>query len=318
MGKPPPIMPATQAQNFAQSSLSQHSLQGQEWESCTQGRVPERYSRNAQLTSPAQQAMLLRGRVLLVGLGGLGGHVLDALIRMGVGHITGVDGDSFETSNLNRQLLCNHDTLGMPKVQAAAAHVARVNPATHFVPVARFVRGTEWQALVRGAEMPPCAPHTGAEGIAPEIGPEIKPPEAPPKDGYDLVVDALGGLDDRADLHAATQAAGIPLITAGIAGLTGWVQLVRPSEKSPMQYFSQDTPSADPTDPPVAATGLSPSPSAEALLGNLAPTVCVAAGLQCAQVYALLTGAQPPNDMLVFDLQDLFFSTLHRAEGRKK
>lgn len=254
----------------------------QELTHCTQGLMPERYRRNGSLTSPEQQAMLLRGRVLLVGLGGLGGHVLDSLARMGVGHITGVDGDIFEASNLNRQLLCTADTLGLPKAQVAAAHVARVNPATHFVPVARFVRGAELHELVRAAGADP---------------------------GYDLVVDALGGLDDRAALHAAAQAAGIPVVTAGIAGLTGWVQVVLPQGQGPMSYFSQSS----------AARGGhrgtdSPPPSAEQVLGNLAPTVCVAAGLQCAQVYTILTGAQPATQMLVFDLQDVFFSTLAAAQ----
>lgn len=238
---------------------------------CAQGLLPERYRRNGSLTSPAKQAMLLQGRVLLVGLGGLGGHVLDSLIRMGVGHITGVDGDVFEASNLNRQLLCTQDTLGMPKAQAAVTHVARVNPAIRFVPVSRFVRGPDMYALMQG--------------------------------DYDLVVDALGGLDDRATLHAAAQRAGISVVTAGIAGLTGWVQVLGPADPSPMRYFSQQQ-------EPDSSPSPSPAPSAEQMLGNLAPAVCVAAGLQCAQVFTLLTGGKTPQEMLVFDLQDLFVTKI--------
>lgn len=251
---------------------------------CAQGLLPERYSRNGALTSPAKQAMLLRGRVLLVGLGGLGGHVLDNLIRMGVGHITGVDGDVFEASNLNRQLLCTHETLGMPKAQAAAAHVARVNPAVRFVPVARFVRGANDSSDTVGSEASAYSDmHALVQG------------------GYDLVVDALGGIEDRAALHKAAQAVGISVVTAGIAGLTGWVQVLGPTDQSPMRYFSQQPPNI--TCAPAAAP-----PSAEQVLGNLAPTVCVAAGLQCAQVFTLLTGGKTPQEMLTFDLQDFFFT----------
>ena len=61
----------------------------------------ERYKRNSLLTE-AEQARLARSRALIVGLGGLGGHVLDMLARMGVGTIMAADGDAFETSNLNR------------------------------------------------------------------------------------------------------------------------------------------------------------------------------------------------------------------------
>lgn len=235
---------------------------------CEAGTLPPRYARNGALTTPAQQAQLLRGRVLLVGLGGLGGHVLDSLVRMGVGTIVGVDGDSFTESNLNRQLLCTLDSLGQSKAAAAQDYVRRVNQGIRFIPVPQFVRGPALRELVQ----------------------EYSP--------LDVIVDALGGLDDRQALHSAAQQAGIPLVTAGIAGLTGWVQSLRPDDTGPMHYFSQTT---------------TPSPhalSAEEVLGNLSPTVMVAAGLQCSQVYSLLTRAICPQNMLLFDLQDSFFQSL--------
>lgn len=246
---------------------------------CDSGVLPPRYARNGKLTTAAQQARLLRGRVLLVGLGGLGGHVLDGLVRMGVGTIVGVDGDSFAESNLNRQLLCTLDSLGQSKALAAQAYVRRINQGTDFQAVPHFVRAAGMCALLRD--------------------------HAP----LDVVVDALGGLDERQALHSAAQEAGIPLVTAGIAGLTGWVQVLRPGDRGPMHYFSRK-PSPATFAGPDAGPDACAGPSAEEILGNLSPTVMVAAGLQCAQVYRLLTGGTCPQQMLLFDLQDSFFQSL--------
>ncbi|NHZ45845.1 ThiF family adenylyltransferase, partial [Nitratidesulfovibrio liaohensis] len=93
------------------------------------GLVPERYLRNFATLDCAGQARLLRARVALVGLGGLGGHILEGLARMGVGQIRVADHDVFEATNLNRQLLATEAELGMPKADAAARRVAQVNPA---------------------------------------------------------------------------------------------------------------------------------------------------------------------------------------------
>ena len=245
------------------------SLREVQREICTAGLMPLRYARNARTLSPAQQGMLLDSRVLLVGLGGLGGHVLDTLARMGVGRITGVDGDVFEESNANRQLLCDSRTMGGSKAAAAAERVAVVNAAVDFVPVARFVQGQDFAPLVEGA---------------------------------DVVVDALGGLTHRDELHAAAMAAGKPVVSAGIAGCSGWLAVVQPGGPSPLtllgkgkmqgadQQHGQDTP-----------------PSAEEWLGNLAPTVALAAALQCAEILKLLTGQQVLEGLLLFDLQDHTF-----------
>lgn len=289
MGKPLTLMP--------QPNTTQAARHAAELALCDAGELPVRYSRNGRLTTPAQQALLLRARVLLVGLGGLGGHVLDGLLRMGVGHITGVDGDIFEESNLNRQLLCSSETLGMSKALAAAGHAHRVNAAVDFVPVPNFVRGTAMRALVNSTLME----STGKT------------------QGFTVVVDALGGLDDRQTLHEAAQTAGIPVVTAGIAGLTGWVQVLRTGDTGPMSYFSQSslvptspmdkkTPTTHKKMPDAVKTAL--PTSAEQLLGNLAPTVMVAAGLQCARLYSLLTGAHCDAEMLIFDVHDTYFTSI--------
>ncbi|MBP1774591.1 MAG: moaE [candidate division NC10 bacterium] len=94
-----------------------------------------RYQRNLGTLGVAGQGRLLASHALVVGLGGLGGYVVEQLARSGVGRITGVDPDRFEETNLNRQLLATLDTLGSRKVDAAQKRIASVNPACVFTGV---------------------------------------------------------------------------------------------------------------------------------------------------------------------------------------
>lgn len=71
--------------------------------------------------------MLKSVNVLLVGLGGVGGTTLDALVRSGISNITVVDKDIFEESNLNRQILCNSLVLGEKKVDVAIKYAKLIN-----------------------------------------------------------------------------------------------------------------------------------------------------------------------------------------------
>ena len=75
--------------------------------------IPERYWRNARFLSRTDQEKLLQAHVVIIGLGGLGGTVLEELLRLGIGTITGVDMDVFELSNLNRQLLATEENIGL-------------------------------------------------------------------------------------------------------------------------------------------------------------------------------------------------------------
>ena len=89
------------------------------------GICPERYLRNLDAYSLAEQLRLLKSHAALVGLGGLGGYVLELLARAGVGSIRAADGDEFVPSNLNRQLYATRRTLCGYKAAAAAARMKR-------------------------------------------------------------------------------------------------------------------------------------------------------------------------------------------------
>lgn len=81
---------------------------------------------------------LSRARVAVLGLGGVGSAVVEGLCRAGVGHILGVDSDSFSVSNLNRQLLATTRTVGVPKCQAAGERLLSINPALDYQEAREF------------------------------------------------------------------------------------------------------------------------------------------------------------------------------------
>lgn len=71
----------------------------------------------------------LRGaKVMVIGLGGVGSYAAEALARSGIGALVLVDGDTVAPSNLNRQLIALHSTVGMPKTEAARQRIADINP----------------------------------------------------------------------------------------------------------------------------------------------------------------------------------------------
>ena len=67
-------------------------------------------------------------RVLIFGLGGVGGHVCDALARGGIKHFTIVDNDKVDITNINRQIIANHNTIGQYKTDVMEAHLKAINP----------------------------------------------------------------------------------------------------------------------------------------------------------------------------------------------
>ena len=71
---------------------------------------------------------LNQAHCVVVGLGGVGGHALEGLVRAGVGRITAIDGDLLSLSNCNRQLLATVKTAGRPKVEVARERMLEINP----------------------------------------------------------------------------------------------------------------------------------------------------------------------------------------------
>lgn len=146
-----------------------------------------RYERNVPALTEAEWETLRRKRVLVVGCGGLGGHLIEMLARIGIGSLRVVDGDVFEPSNLNRQLLSEISTLGLSKAKAAAARVNRVNPEVAVEAVVAEMTEVNVHELVQGC---------------------------------DAVLDGLDNIESRRVLAGACTRAGIPYIYGAV---NGWV-----------------------------------------------------------------------------------------------
>lgn len=88
----------------------------------------EAFSRTAMLLGEDGVAKLNRARVAVFGLGGVGGYVVEALARAGVGQLDLIDKDTVSVSNRNRQILATRRTVGMLKTEAAKERVLDINP----------------------------------------------------------------------------------------------------------------------------------------------------------------------------------------------
>ena len=90
--------------------------------------MPDQYSRTRLLLGSEGVDRLRSAHVALFGLGGVGGYAAEALARAGIGHIDLIDNDTVSLTNLNRQMLALHSTLGQYKVDAAAARIRDIDP----------------------------------------------------------------------------------------------------------------------------------------------------------------------------------------------
>ena len=156
-----------------------------------------RYGRNIPALSEEECRFLGRKRVLVVGCGGLGGHIIDQLARIGVGFLRVVDGDRFEPSNLNRQLLSRVPLLGVSKAAAAADHVSQINPDITVESMEAFMTEENVRSLL---------------------------------DGCDLVFDALDNIPSRRILAAAADEAGIPYVYGANQGWVAQAGISMPGE----------------------------------------------------------------------------------------
>lgn len=95
--------------------------------------------RTVRLTGAEGAARLRAARVLVVGLGGVGGYAAEILARTGVGDLTLIDADCVETTNLNRQIIATRDTIGQPKAMLFAERFHSVNPEARIHAIRDFV-----------------------------------------------------------------------------------------------------------------------------------------------------------------------------------
>ena len=156
-----------------------------------------RHARNIPALTEAECEILKQKCVLVVGCGGLGGHIIDQLTRIGIGAIRTVDGDVFEPSNLNRQLLSEMQLLGTGKAKAAADRIARIDPEVQVEAVETFLTEANAAELLSGC---------------------------------DIVMDALDNIPSRKILAEACEKAGLPYVYGAISGWVAQAALSLPGD----------------------------------------------------------------------------------------
>lgn len=221
-----------------------------------------RYARQTILgeVGAAGQARLAAAHALVVGAGGLGCPVLQYLVGAGVGHITVVDHDTVEMTNLHRQPLYRMSDLGRRKVEAAREALQGYNPEVRLDPIATRLTPQNAEALVAAA---------------------------------DLVVDAADSFAVTYMLSDACFAAGKPLVSASVIGLTGYAGA-----------FCGGGPSYRAVFPDVSTDGGTCD-----TVGVLGTAAAVLGGLQAHIALHLLLGLEPSplGKVVTFDAKRLSF-----------
>ncbi len=114
--------------------------------------MTDRYSKNAGPLSEKEIEILQGKKVCIVGCGGLGGYAIELLARIGVGTVRIVDGDVFDKTNLNRQLLCEEGNIGENKAHAAKKRINAINSSVSVETIDRYMTEENAKSIVQGCD----------------------------------------------------------------------------------------------------------------------------------------------------------------------
>lgn len=151
------------------------------------GQVSEWLGRTELLLGEEKLARLRAAHVLVVGLGGVGAYAAEMICRAGVGRMTIADSDKVAPSNINRQLVALHSTVGRDKSSILADRLRDINPEIELTVVNRYIRDEQTDLLLDSAR-------------------------------FDYVVDAIDTLSPKVALIKGALDRGIPLVSSMGAG----------------------------------------------------------------------------------------------------
>ena len=148
--------------------------------------MSNQFSRSELLLGTEALCKLKTSRVAIFGIGGVGGYAVEALVRTGIGEIDLIDNDTVSLTNINRQIIATHDTIGQFKVDVMAKRIAEINPD--------------------------CVVHTHKVFYLSENDNEFD------FSAFDYVVDAIDTVSGKIGLIMAAKQANVPIISAMGAG----------------------------------------------------------------------------------------------------
>ena len=166
-----------------------------------------RYVRNTNTFSLAEFARIKESKVCVIGCGGIGGYAIEMLARLGIGHLTVVDGDIFDETNLNRQLLCEEGNLGESKAEAAEKRVRKINSEVGVSVVKEYITEENCRHIISGC---------------------------------DIVVEALDNMSVRKMLAKACADENIPMVHGAMAGWYAQVAVIAPGDNALNKIYPCD------------------------------------------------------------------------------
>ncbi len=110
--------------------------------------MTNKYERQLPLLGQNSPDVLANKTVMVCGLGGVGGFIVEGLVRAGVGNFILIDNDVFDITNINRQILCTTETVGLRKTLVAAERIKSINPSANCIIEDIFLSKTNIEALL--------------------------------------------------------------------------------------------------------------------------------------------------------------------------
>lgn len=161
--------------------------------------MKDRYIRNIGTFTKEEMELLLTKSVAVIGCGGLGGFAIEMLARLGVKKMIVVDGDVFDASNLNRQLLSDEAGLGLNKAEVAKERIGRINSSIEVISYPHIIDLEKGRALLRDCH---------------------------------LILDGVDNIKSRRMLQQLAEELDIPMIHGAIAGWYGQVSTIMPGDRT--------------------------------------------------------------------------------------
>jgi molybdopterin-synthase adenylyltransferase len=166
-----------------------------------------RYLKNEQMLSRDENLLLRSKKAVVIGCGGIGGYIIEMLARLGVGHITAIDGDVFDVSNLNRQLLATPTNIGEPKAMVAAERVRLINPDIKIEAIKTFITSENAGQLLAN---------------------------------HHIICDALDNIPTRKIIQEAAESLNIPIVFGAIAGWYAHVSTIFPGDRTLDKLYPEE------------------------------------------------------------------------------
>lgn len=154
-----------------------------------------RYERNIDALTKEECKKLREKRICIVGCGGLGGYILEQFLRIGAGKITVIDGDCFDETNLNRQLLSNESVIGCSKAETAKEKAGLVNGDVEVTAIHMFLTVDNAEELLKN---------------------------------HDIIMDAVDNIEARKIMASACKKLNIPLVYGAIQGWYAQISFIKP------------------------------------------------------------------------------------------